>query len=244
LFHQIIQQKFSPWEGSSRCIGVIYSPLIKKTQRIYDGYFHTADILPTLASAAGIQIGPVEGFNQWNSLVNDVASPRNEIVLSLDPVLRFASIISENWKLVNGTTINGLYDGYLGDIEELSINANVYADEILKSKVGKALKKQKLTKEKVLSLRSSAKISCNEANNPITNCDPLMAPCLFNIINDPCERNNLAETIPGVLNDLLIKMNFYLQNAAAVRRTFVSDPKCDPSFFNNTWSWWISDSEQ
>ena len=68
--------------------------------------------------------------------------------------------------------------------------------------VAKALKNlgSPLNPTKVMELRNAATVQCGaEATYSSTTstietsaCNPLEAPCLFNIIQDPCERHNLA----------------------------------------------------
>lgn len=79
----------------------MYSPLINNNQRIHDGYFHTSDILPTLAKAAGIKVKKVDGFDQWDVLKNGGDSPRNYVVNSLDTIYHKYSMILDDWKLVS-----------------------------------------------------------------------------------------------------------------------------------------------
>lgn len=237
-----MQIKFSPWEGASRVNSFVYSPLLKSRQRVHDGYFHTSDILPTLASAAGIKIDWVSGYDQWDVLSNGGKSPRKEIVSSLDNMIGFSAIISGQYKLVNGSTFDGEFDGHLGDIEEFTMSDEFYANTILNSRAGRALTHENLTPSKIHNLRKKAKISCNEAANPMVDCNPLVAPCLFNIINDPCERNNLANVYPSTLASLKQRMNDLVRTAAPVRRTYISDPRCSPDLHQGNWEWWIADN--
>lgn len=46
----------------------------------------------------------------------------------------------------------------------------------------------------VLGLRDIADVKCdaNDEAAPGGECKPLEAPCLFNVVTDPCERRNLA----------------------------------------------------
>lgn len=169
--------------------------------------------------------------------------------MSLDNVDGYAGIISDNWKFVNGTTMDGIYDKYLGEIQELSMLPDSYSKLVLSSRVGKALaepnasKSQKinLTLAKIQNLRKKAQISCNEANNPIEPCNPLKSPCLFDIIADPCERKNLAKLFPETVRKLTQRMNDLVRTAAPARRIPFSDPECDPNKHKGSWDWWVAD---
>ena len=180
--------------------------------------------------------------------MNGGKSPRKEVVTSLDNIDQYAGIISGDWKLVNGTTMQGIFDGFLGDVEKVLISSEVYTNVVLSSKVSKILcEPQKRDNQKVLSakkiskLRDLATISCNEKKNPINVCNPLQFPCLFNIIDDPCERNNLAKKFPEVLKKLVEQMNTLVKNSVPSRRIPFTDPNCDPNLHNGTWSSWVSE---
>lgn len=41
-------------------------------------------------------------------------------------------------------------------------------------------------------LRKQSEVSCF-FDSSFTECDPLTSPCLFNVIDDPCEFNNVAK---------------------------------------------------
>ncbi|CRL01710.1 CLUMA_CG014926, isoform A [Clunio marinus] len=230
-------QKNSPWEGAVRNLAFIFSPLIGNSQRIYDGYMYTADVLPTLASAAGIKIGDVEGYDMWNAIINKKISPRSEVIPSFDNISGHSSIILDKWKFVNGTTFDGIYDGYLGIIPEYNLDPNEYANRVSSSIAGKALENygKTLSNGKILNLRRNAMIDCNEKQIPLTLCEPLKSPCLFDIHRDPCERENLSSMFPDVVAKLQQRMLEIVESAAPVRRTFVDDPLSNPALYNNTW---------
>lgn len=238
------QQKNSPWEGAHRNLAAIYSPLIAQSQKLHKGYIHISDILPTLASAAGIEINPVEGFDQWKALVAGETSPRSDIVCALDPVFGYSAIISDEWKFVNGTSLDGLFDKHLGEIQEFNLDQEEYENLILQSKVGKALNDVdlKLTAKSIHKLRRKSTISCRDVDEKGAKCNPLQSPCLFNIIEDPCERRNLADLHPEIVINLQQQMNHLVKSAAEpVRRTFISDPRSDPLKHNGAWDSYVSD---
>lgn len=230
---------------------MVYSPLIKASQRVYNGYIHTADMLPTLASAAGIEIDNVEGYDQWNVLVNGGASPRNEIVSVLDNIVGFSGIISGRWKFVNGTNENGMYDSDVGEIQEFPLSTASYASFVLNSRVGRALSehntkigKANLTPLKITNLRKKLAILCNAADNPKIECKPLIAPCLFDILADPCELKNIASIYPATVEKLRQRMVDLARTAAPTKRKFVNDPRSDPALHMGTWSWWVADNAE
>jgi arylsulfatase B len=229
----------TPWEGASRNLGFIYSPLIKESQRVEKGYFHTSDILPTLASAAGIKVPNVEGFDQWKYLSNkEGVSQRFEVVTAMDNIAGYSGLIQGKWKLVNGS-LNPLYDFHLGAIEEFPISNEDYVQAVLSSPTHHVLKKQNsLDPMKVIELRKHSKISCNETDNPFTFCDPKTAPCLFNIIDDPCERKNLATLYPTTMREMRNRLLNIVYYSSPSRRITIRDRLADPSRHGGTWSPW------
>lgn len=54
ISNSFLQTKASAWEGGQRNLAVVWSPLIKKTQRISNDLMHLSDWLPTIYSAAGV----------------------------------------------------------------------------------------------------------------------------------------------------------------------------------------------
>lgn len=48
-----------------------------------------------------------------------------------------------------------------------------------------------LSSEAIRSLRDNAKVNCAAKNQSLPRCKPLEAPCLFNVLADPCEDNNV-----------------------------------------------------
>lgn len=234
-----LQQKRTPWEGASRNIGFIYSPLIKESQRVEKAYFHTSDILPTLASAAGIKVENVEGFDQWKYLANkEGIAQRYEVVTAMDNIDGYTGLIRGNWKLVNGT-VNPLYDFHFGFIEQFPISDEDYVQAILSSQAHHVLRKQKsLEPMKIVELRNNSKISCNTQDNPVTFCDPKTYPCLYNIHDDPCERKNLASLYPDTMRDMRTRLWDIVYYAAPSRRIVYQDPLADPSRHRGTWSPW------
>lgn len=240
-----LQQRSLPWEGGTRNVGFIYSPLLKNSQFIFKDYFHTSDILPTFAGAAGIDVEGLDGFNFWPVFMNGGEAPRKEVVTVLDNVNKITALIKGPWKLVNGTGLGGTLDKYLGDIQKFKLSDDAYAAKVLNSKVQKAIKtlqprSQRLTSSKINALRRSATINCNDDQNENIPCNPLEAACLYNIQMDPCERMNLAGVYHKKLAELVARMNYLLANdVVPSRRTGVDDPNCDPKLHDGNWVPWI-----
>jgi arylsulfatase B len=82
-----------------------------------------------------------------------------------------------------------------------------------------------------------AEISCGERPVDAHPCLPLDAPCLFDIEQDPCEYNNLAEKMPHITEDLLSLLSWYNSTAVAPLNTS-PDPMSNPKYWNYTYTNW------
>lgn len=232
-------QKGGVWEGACRVPACIYSPLIQSNRRVSNEFMHITDILPTMASIANISISDesLDGINQWKTISEKEPTKRNEILYQIESVLGFSGLMIDGWKLVNGSE-NLNFSGWLGgsgDYMETSFEE--YLNMLEHSIAFKSLPniESKVIKE----LMRKASTMCNK-NIPVTKCEPRTSPCLFNIIDDPCEMNNLAESYPEKVDYLLNGLKRYSEVMVPSIRRF-SDPLCDPKNFNNTWNWWRKD---
>lgn len=196
---------------------------------------HITDILPTLAAAANISITTkIDGVNQWQIMNGDENTKRKSILYNIDPVLGFSAIMSDGWKLINGSE-NINYSGWFGSSGiYASKSFEKYYETLLNSTASNNLPiVQSLTMKK---MREEAMIKCGK-DNQTTKCNPIISPCLFDIVNDPCELNNLAEIYQDKVKELIVKLNDEIQEMVSpARRDF--DPMCDPKLHNNTWTWW------
>lgn len=98
--------KSTLFEGGIRSVAFIWSPLLVSSGRIYTDLFHVTDWLPTLFAAADGDITlldpDLDGIDQWSSLVYQVGSPRNDILINIDEKTRNAGLRFSNWKLIVG----------------------------------------------------------------------------------------------------------------------------------------------
>lgn len=227
-----------------RSPGIIWSTLIK-ANRVSEDLIYSADLLPTLAEAAGIKISTtdhdLDGLSMWETLSKEKSSPRFEVLHNADPIYPYTSYLWNNWKYVKGT-VDSEQDIWLGDIPtDENPNADSYVQVLFASPAWKAVTRHSLNGEldaaEVLRLRDNSRVSC-PFQNVTRVCEPLKAPCLFDIRSDPCERNNLADQMPGMVTD----MEKYLELATRKvvnPRNKPSDPRCDPARNNGRWTYWI-----
>ncbi|XP_017760255.1 PREDICTED: arylsulfatase B-like [Eufriesea mexicana] len=264
--------KDSPWEGGTRGVAAIWSPLIKKSKRVSNQMMFVSDWLPTLLSATGVngkQLGNIDGFDLWPTLVSDKISFRSDVVINIDDLSNYAAIRRGDFKYVIGQTeTGGAWVGATGESSE-GISPRYDPDKILYSKTGVAIsgvitarqamelnerrkrsarninntppktnfQEKILTAENISELRKKAQIKCNVKEKDRISCDPMKAPCLFNIEKDPCEMVNLADRRPVILAILeRILMKYRL--TVIPPSNLDGDPRADPSLWNNTWTSW------
>ncbi|KAJ8727197.1 hypothetical protein PYW08_015594 [Mythimna loreyi] len=226
------------WEGGVRGAALLWSPLIKQQSRVANQTFHLVDWLPTFYSAAGGNTSVfternIDGYDLWEALSEDQPSERTNIVHNIDDIWGFASITVDNWKVHKGTNLNGTWDDWYGP----GGREGAYDFDLMyKSKSAEAIKTiAKLPdQDKITSLREASTIKCDNSI-PITPCKPLEAPCLFDISTDPCERRNMAEEKPEILQELLSELEKV--NATAVPPINKEvDPLADPKYWGRVFT--------
>lgn len=241
------------WEGSVKGVSVVWSPQLHQVPRVSHQLMHISDWLPTLYAAAGgdtVQMEKtMDGLDQWDRLVYNLVSRRDEVLLNIDEKTRNAALRLHNWKLVIGTTKGGEFDGYFGESGNQDPGTPAYnASAVFHSAAGKALARAlqarfgRPTREEVMySLRSSATLRC-EPNSTFNAppCNPAQSgePCLYDVESDPCELNNLARTYENValhLRQLLVRRRAGLVPQANLAVDAVSG---DPRRWNRTWIPW------
>ncbi|XP_028173731.1 arylsulfatase B [Ostrinia furnacalis] len=223
------------WEGGVRGVSALWSPLLVSRSRVATQTVHITDWLPTLYTAAGGDTSifkDIDGFDLWEALSHDVKSDRTSIVHNIDDIWGSAAITVDQWKLVKGTNYKGTWDNWYGpDGRE----GTYEVDLILKSPAGQAINKLGLMpdKDKIRQLREEATVNCNASIVPIT-CKPLVAPCLFNIKEDPCEQRNLAEEEPEILERLLKELSEANQTAVPPNNKEL-DVRGDPKYWGRVY---------
>lgn len=240
-------QKESPWEGGIRSASAIWSPLLEQKGYVSNQVIHAIDWLPTLAAAAGVSLPnnlQLDGVNMWPSLSGNWEPQSRRLLHVLDDIFGYSSYMRDNLKYVNGSRFEGQFDDWLGELEadEDDPLSAYYVQRVLSSEVQQVLGSRTLTNDRIEQLRSDATQRCpiNEQNHTqsIYLCQPLEAPCFFNLAKDPCERYNLANLYPLQLQLLEQEVNQFRLNAVESARVPTPDPRANPAFHGGYWEWW------
>jgi hypothetical protein len=190
----------SPLESNIRRTAFIYSPLLKLTQRVSNQIVHVIDFLPTLVNATSLKWQTkeridIDGINQWQALnANDEER--------LD-VYGDNFYISNYWKLSIGVNDSSDFYGSIenelmeNDKDITSFDFDTYFDSISSSDLHNILRDPKLLHQKIMLMRSRARVHCNlkDIDEDVVKgirCSR-SSPCLFDLIEDPCEFDNKME---------------------------------------------------
>ncbi|XP_034251455.1 arylsulfatase B-like [Thrips palmi] len=253
--------KESPWEGGVRGVAALWSPLLDKPGRVSGALMHVSDWLPTLLSAAGANASSLpllDGVDQWAALSRGAPTRRLEVLHNIDDIVKYAALRRGDWKYVTGSTQDGVADHWFGEKGRDAANPPYPLDAVLHSKTGVALAGlgatlqikgtapegyQPLSASTALRLRAEAEVQCPDlADKEAVACNPMEAPCLFNIRADPCERVNLAAARPQVLQSLEEALGRYRRTMLPPRNV-PTDPLADPAHWNGTWTNWCSEQD-
>lgn len=231
--------KTTLWEGGVRAGAFIWSPLLKQPQRIANQLMHVVDWMVTLFGAVGGNIRGMkkhDGINVWRELSNDLPSPRTEMVYNIDPIENTSAIRQGKYKLVQGIASDGMFD------ERLPVpgGAGPYQDLdalMSKSRAANTIKRFHGTGKFVYPAqwRNRATVECGlEGEGNFVRGKP---PYLFDLEKDPCELNNLADSEPEILQQLMEKLaNYSATQATPLNRP--DDPRSYPEYNGGLWQPW------
>ncbi|XP_077994621.1 arylsulfatase I-like [Glandiceps talaboti] len=211
--------KATLWEGGVRGDGFVHSPLLEVPGRKSMDLIHVCDWLPTVYHLAGGNSsslpGNLDGYNLWPTLSRGEPSPRKEILHNIDPNEGTAALRVDEFKLIIGEAYSGHWSGWYKP-EEFTAEANKTVDP------------------------KAAVVNCGvKPANASTNCKPQKKPCLYNIIDDPCEFYNLADQYPVIVDMMVDRIAEYNATAVTPQNT-PEDPKSDPKFHGYAWVPWIN----
>lgn len=210
-------RKWSLWEGGVRGVGFVAGPLIMRPGTVSRELIHISDWLPTLVALAGGSTNPtkpLDGFNVWNTISKGLASPRLELLHNIDPLYNdIAPCPGRKNKLTLAQMDSGNSRAFSGF--NVSIHAAI-----------------RFSNWKLLTGYPGCDIwfprpDSNSCTSSFPEVGPLKPVMLFDIEEDPEERNEVSAKFPAVVDFLLSRLNIYQKTALPVN--FPSDdPKCDP----------------
>ncbi len=145
----------------------------------------------------------MDGMDMWSALSEDKKSPRNLMLHNVDEGRHIAALRVAEWKYLRGSSYNGQWDGWYGPSgrEDPALEYNVSA--VRESPAARAVEEVGLalpaSDEEILQLRHATDVKCGKMDKGVTPCHATQSVCLFNIEEDPCEKNNLAFKLPDAV---------------------------------------------
>ncbi len=203
---------------------------LRKDGGVYNGLLHVADLFPLISYAAGVNISTLmpsldgaDGSALWRSINDDTVSARTEILINIDPqiqqvengVLEFFALRMGDWKILSGMSpgewwpLGGTIEG--ADTKDLLRN-------LTSTYLGEVVNEKELTHLRLLSTGTNGQLSLH-ANASLY---------LYNITQDPQERNNVASQNPRIVQELLTRVAEYNQGAEPARYP-PADPNGNPA---------------
>ena len=207
--------KATVFEGGLRGFSFIWGTNLEKKAYDNTGLMHITDWYRTIIEGiAGIEMSDEEtsdldGFNMWDALNKNSASPREEILLSLNPprnapntqYVGEAAIRVGDWKLVTGHPNCS------------SSDREVPGDPCPTGWV-----------------HLDGSIEIPPSNPSLT--------WLFNLTADPYERSDVSTKYPDVVSKLKQRIEVY-NSSHIVQMNAPFDPRSDPRNFNGVWTPWL-----
>ncbi|KAK7087662.1 arylsulfatase B-like [Littorina saxatilis] len=203
--------KGSLWEGGMHGVGFVHSPLLKKQGYVNKELVHVSDWFPTLVGLAGGSLNgtlPLDGFDQWSTISENSSSRRKELLHNIDPMHR-----------PRGQALNT-------DSFDPRVRAAIRVGDfkLITGDPGNS------------SWIPPPSDSLFFVPTPVDDA-PDKNIWLFNIKDDPNERNDLSQTRPDIVKQLLGRLAFYNSTAVPVR--FPPDSlKASPRFHGGVWGPW------
>ncbi|CRK98040.1 CLUMA_CG011409, isoform A [Clunio marinus] len=235
--HPLRGQKGTAYEGGCRVVACIYSPLIKRPQRVSNDFMYVTDLLKLFTTAASIETDDesLDSVNQWETISEGLKSPRQEILYNIENAVGYSAIMYDGWKLINGSE-NMNTNTWIGvsGFENVNVSFRSYIKKVFESEAAKSL--PKLSAVTIKEMRAAATVTCenSEHSRDVKSTTGLK---LFEIINDPCEQHDLVNAYDEKVSFLVALLENHIQNVVPSKRKLM-DPNCDPAHFNYTWTWW------
>lgn len=132
----------------------------------------------------------------------------------------------------------GIRDGWYGHYPSNTTTADLIP-KILSSEVATAFESIGFSMQPdiLLSLQNAAEVKCNDGIDPGVPCDPYVGPCLFNIDEDPCEKNNLAAERDEIVHQMLQLLESY-NNTVGEMIDLSHHPEAAPRNWGFVWTNW------
>lgn len=100
------------------------------------------------------------------------------------------------------------------------------------------LQSSPLTEQRINITRTLVDRAACSFNTNITNYQDCHEPCLFDLLEDPCEIQNIAQEQPQITKQLLERIQQFVEELVP-QTNKPSDRAANPIYYNNTWCTWL-----
>ncbi|XP_075748234.1 arylsulfatase I isoform X4 [Rhipicephalus microplus] len=231
--------KKSLWEGGVRVPAFIWSPLLRgREERVYEHIMHLVDWMPTLYQVAGGRVedlGAIDGISQWDALMSRNKLPvRQELLHGFYPADGSGAYRSGRYKLVLVPSDGSWTDTRLQPVGDTpsDVDLGKLAGESKAANVLSEFHAPSTAKAANLEWRRLTSVSCGRGHG--SNSEALHCPCLFDIVDDPCELRNLAQERSHIV-DILMQKLAAASDISVPSLKETPDPEAYPLYNNCTW---------
>ncbi|XP_015113877.1 arylsulfatase B [Diachasma alloeum] len=241
--------KYSLYEGGVRGVAAIWSPRLRRMAQVSNNLMHITDWLPTLYRAAGGNVrdlGDVDGIDYWDHFSRDTEAPRQSLLINIDERKKTEAAIFRRYKLIRGHSDEGNNDYYFGssgkNVNVPAYDYNMVHSSAVVSAIHSHLGHPIVPQSGMSKLREQARVSkCLDmrlfrinGTNPCRN----ETECLFDIVQDPCEVDNIARLHPKIVRELDSILERY-GNMLTKQPNIPTNWNADPRRHNSTWVPWL-----
>ncbi|KAK8783810.1 hypothetical protein V5799_009826 [Amblyomma americanum] len=179
----------------------------------------------------------LDGHDMWRQLSYGQQSPRSEVLYNYDNIFQNSSALrNSRYKLVlDGTRVYNQRYPIPGNSSQCQDLDKLLAQSTAADVLRKLYKTDRLHFPR--DWRRRATLTCGAGNRE--NFSSSTSVYLFDIVEDPCELNNLASSLPNVVASMKKRMDFYRESAVPPRNKPV-DPAGFPEYHNGVWSPWLA----
>ncbi|XP_031433876.1 arylsulfatase B-like [Clupea harengus] len=217
-------RKWSLWEGGVRAVGFVNSPLLEKPGTTSRELIHITDWLPTLLKLAGGStkgIRTLDGFDVWKTISKGMSSPRLEILHNIDPLYVDIAPCSSDPGLTLPPESAQRPQSVVSRFNH-SDGFDVHIHAAIRYREWKLL-----TGYPGCPLWFPRPGSVSGPKPSHWCPTPKAAIRLYNVVQDPEERDEVSALNPKMVDFLLRRLQHYQRNAKPI--VFPDDdPKCDP----------------
>ncbi|XP_055355338.1 arylsulfatase J-like isoform X2 [Paramacrobiotus metropolitanus] len=218
------------FEGGVRVAGFVWGGPYNAVAggSLYQHPMHLTDLLPTLVASTHVPEladehhdnyilanSSTHGYNHWDYILTGRAGPRHITPLDINHTEGRMGLIAGRYKVVTGNYFNG------------SRESNKWTRPFGTSDADPQ------------QVETRARVHCHHPEGrEQTPCSPEKEVCLFDLLDDPCETNNLAAARPEVLEELLEHIRRWNASYHPVIR-ILNDPASDPALHGGVWRPWM-----